>query len=58
MKINEVKQMANDVVLNVEHLQKKFGKFEALKDVNLQVKQGEVLASSDRMAPENPQPFG
>lgn len=43
MKINEVKQMANDVVLNVEHLQKKFGKFEALKDVNLQVKQGEVF---------------
>ncbi|MFD1465476.1 ATP-binding cassette domain-containing protein [Lapidilactobacillus mulanensis] len=35
--------MADQIVLDVQHLQKKFGKFQALKDINLQVRQGEVV---------------
>lgn len=35
--------MADQVILNVKHLQKKFGKFQALSDINLQVHQGEVV---------------
>lgn len=32
-----------DTVIRIEKLQKKFGKFEALKDVNFEVKKGEVV---------------
>lgn len=35
--------MADKVVLDVQHVQKKFGKFEALKDITFQVHQGEVV---------------
>ncbi|QBO35693.1 ABC transporter ATP-binding protein [Periweissella cryptocerci] len=35
--------MTDEIVLDVEHLQKDFGKFQALKDVTLQVKRGEVF---------------
>jgi ABC-2 type transport system ATP-binding protein len=35
--------VSEEIILNVEHLQKKFGKFQALKDVSFQVKKGEVF---------------
>lgn len=35
--------MTNQVVLDVKHVQKKFGKFQALKDITFQVHQGEVV---------------
>ncbi|WP_283679727.1 ABC transporter ATP-binding protein [Lentilactobacillus sp. Marseille-Q4993] len=35
--------MKKDVVLSIDHLSKKFGKFEALKDVSFDVNKGEVF---------------
>ena len=35
--------MNNEIVLETKGLQKSFGKFQALKDVNLQLHRGEVL---------------
>lgn len=45
--INENQQNKNDIIINVEHLNKKFvvdkQPMEVLRDINLQVKKGEFI---------------
>ena len=44
-------------ILKVEIVTKKFGKFTALKNVDLSVKKGEIYGLLGPMAPGKPPPF-
>ena len=43
MSIDETKVGSSEFILETEHVRKKFGSLEVLKDINLQVKKGEVI---------------
>ena len=36
--------MTNEPIINIEHLIKKYGDFEAVKDISFEVKKGEIFA--------------
>lgn len=46
-----------ETVLSINHLQKKFGKFEALKDITFDVQKERSLVLLDQMVPVNQLPF-
>ena len=52
-----------DIILEIDHLKKSFGKNEVLKDISLTVKKGEVISiigssGSGKSLPVLPQPEG
>lgn len=50
--------MDKEPLLRISHLQKHFGKFQALKDINFEINAGEVFDLSVRMVLVNQLLFG
>lgn len=50
--------MDKEPLLRISHLQKHFGKFQALKDINFEINAGKFLALSVRMVLVNQLLFG